>query len=156
MNKWMKWSLLGLFVLLIGFTILVFRANQYTPIDEWSTQLTKDKIEWAEAAYGYGEEKISYDIPQEEYELLIGVLNTISEDCSTRNAPKGTERTENRLAMHYDGKLWLFNCKTNGLVGLTFDDAETGAIYGCEGKVLYIDSSELYNYIVNTVCNKAS
>lgn len=135
---------------------LYFRANRYTPIDEWSSNLSEEKIDWAEAACGYGEEKISYDIPSEEYDLMINVLKTISEENSTREVPVGTGRTEYRLTLHYDGKLWLFNCKSNALVGLTFEDAETGAVYGCEGKTLYINSSDLGLWIQNTVDEKAS
>ena len=157
MKKWTKWCILLLVIVLIGFGLIYFRANRYTPIDEWSSQLTAEKIEWAEVAYGYGVEKISYEIPEEAYGVLIHALKTVKEENSTRKVPEGAERTDNRLAMRYDGKLWLFNCKNGpSLVGLTFADAETGAIYGCEGKILYITSHDLHFYILDTIEEKAS
>lgn len=157
MKTWMKWVLLLLLTGLIGSGILYFRANRYTPIDQWVSALTEEKIQWAEVAWGYGEEKISYEIPEDEYYLLIHALKTVNEENSTRKVPEGTERTDSRLALRYDGKLWLFNCKNNGyLVGLTFEDAETGAIYGCEGKTLYITSHDLSFYILDTIEEKAS
>lgn len=151
-----KWIIPVSVILAVVLGIFSFRANRYTPIDEWSSQLTQEKVEWAEVACGYGEEKISYDIPAEEYEMLLQVLKTISEDNSARKVPEGTERTDYRLALHYDGKLWLFSCKTGGFVGLTFEDAETGAVYGCEGKILYIDSPDLSRYICGLIDEKAS
>lgn len=151
-----KWIVPIALVLAAVLGIFCFRANRYTPIDDWSSQLTEDKIEWAEVAWGYGEEKISYEIPPQEYYLLLYALKNVTEENSTRKVPDGTERTEGRLAMYYDGKLWLFNCKSNGLVGLTFEDAETGAIYGCEGGTLYIRSHDLHFYIMDTIEEKAS
>lgn len=154
--KKLKWIIPVVAALLLIAAGLYFRANRYTPIDEWSGSLSEEKIEWAQLAYGYGEERLSYDIPSGEYDLLLDLLKTVSEEHSVRKAPEGTKRTEYRLALRYDGKLWLFSCKTNGLVCLTFEDAETGAIYGCEGKSLYIDSPDLSFYIRNTVDEKAS
>ena len=83
-------------------------------------------------------------------------MKTVREENASRTIPKGTERTQARLTLHYDGKLWLFHCKENGYIGLTFEDGETGAVYGCEGKTLYITSYDLSCYILDTIEEKAA
>lgn len=144
-----------LLVVAIAVSLSVFWASRYTKIDDWSGALTAEHVEWAEISRGYGLEKISYTVPAEEYAGLVTVLKTVTEQNSTRKIPDNSERNEHNLAFYYEGKLWLFQCRENGCVSLTFEDAETGAQYGCEGKLLYINSPELWNYIMDTVNTNA-
>lgn len=144
-----------LLVVAVAVAAMVFWNSRYTPIDAWSAALTAENVEWAAVSRGYGIEKISYDVPTEEYGDTITVLKTVTEKNSTRKAPENSERNEHNLAFYYEGRLWLFQCRENGCVSLTFEDAETGALYGCEGKLLYINSPELWNYIMDTVNTKA-
>lgn len=135
--------------------ILFSHGSRHAKIDEWSGALTADKVAWAEVAADYGIHKQSYDLAPEEYAALVELLRTVTEENSARKSPASGERIDYRLSLHADGKLWLFHCRNDGLVALTFNDPETGAYFGCEGKLLYIDSPALWEYIVDTVDSKA-
>ncbi len=143
-------------VIVLAVTVFIWWNNRYTKIDEWSGRLTPWQVEWVEVSRGYGVDKISYTVPAGEYDQVVAVLGTVRESVSTRKYPEDAgDRNEHNMAFFSDGKLWLFQCRENGYVSLTFEDAETGAVYGCEGKLLYIHSEELWNYIVDTVNTKA-
>lgn len=137
---------------------MVFAWNhRYIPIDEWSNALTPESVESVMVSRGYGVEKISYAVPAEEYADVIAVLQTVTEESSTRKYPDAAgDRNDHNMAFFYGGKLWLFQCRETGFVSLTFADGETGARYGCEGKLLYIHSDKLWNYIMDTVNTKAN
>lgn len=137
---------------------LIFAWNhRYTPIDEWSSGLVPEAVESVTVSRGYGVEKISYPVPREEYADVIAVLKTVTEKSSSRKYPEAAgDRNDHNMAFFYGGKLWLFQCREAGYVSLTFADGETGARYGCEGKLLYIRSDGLWNYIMNTVNAKAN
>lgn len=149
-------------ILIFGFlflaaVVLVVSLPRHADIDEWSRSLTVGSIDIAEVSSGYGISKRSYGIPGEEYRALIALLRSVTEANSSRKTPNDLERIDCRLALiTTDGKLWLFHCYENGLLGLMFHDPETGAYFGCEGNLLYIKSPELWSYIVNTVNEKAT
>lgn len=145
----------GLLVLLLCLSGVFLLTPSHAPIDQWSSSLTEGAIEIAEVASDYGIAARRYAIPQEEYRTLVALLRSVTEANSSRKPPKDLERIDCRLALHCNGKLWLFHCYENELLGLMFHDAETGAYYGCEGKLLYIDSPLLWEYIVNTAAQKA-
>jgi len=149
-------------ILIFGFlflaaVVLLVSLPRHAGIDEWSSGLTEGSIDIAEVSSGYGIDKRSHVIPKEEYRALVALLRTVTEPNSSRKAPKDLERIDCRLALiTTDGKLWLFHCYENDLLGLMFHDPETGAYFGCEGTLLYIHSPELWSYIVNTVKEKAT
>lgn len=155
MTRKNRWLALLLLLLLFAAGIFLILQDQHARIDEWSASLNGNKIEIAEVASDYGIRKRSYVIPPEEYGALVALLRTVTEANSSRKYPEGSSRIDYRLALHYDGKLWLFHCYEGGILGLTFQDRETGAYYGREGTLLYIESPELWTYIVNTVDNNA-
>lgn len=142
---------------LILVAVIVFFATgkKHASIQEWSGKLSQEKVEWAVVSNGYGIEKISYMIPQEEYEELVDLLKTIREKQCSRNLEDAGMRNDCNLAVYTDGKLWLFHCRDNGLVSLTFADEETSAYFGCENTPLYIDNPQLWDYIMTTVEAKA-
>ena len=118
--------------------------------------MTPWQVEGVEVSRGYGVEKISCTVPADEYDQVVAVLGTVRESVCTRQYPEEAgDRNETNMAFFTDGKLWLFQCRENGYVSLTFEDAKTGAVYGCEGKLLYIHSEALWNYIMDTVNTKA-
>jgi len=133
------------------FCIRCIREHRHAEIDEWSQSLSTLSVGYAQAAKGYGTEKIAYNIPAYEYDALIEVLKTVTEDNCSRTEHLNELESEHRLGLQYNGRLWLFKCREEGWVSLTFADVETGAYYGCKGSLLYIDSPELWNYIVDTV-----
>ena len=155
MNRKMLTLFLTVLLLLCYGGLLLFLQNKHAHIDEWSASLEEGRIDTAEVASDYGIAKRSYEIPPEEYRALVALLRTVVETNSSRKPPKDAERIDYRLALHYGGKLWLFHCYENDLLGLMFHDQETGAYYGCEGSLLYIKSPALWEYIVNTVNEKA-
>ena len=146
------------FVVLVVTLILavgVVLENRHAKIDEWSSSLTIEKIDWAEVSREYGTEKISYVLSEEDYTQLLPLLRSVKESiCSRRESYRRMEEGY-RLALFYEEKLWLLKCCQQEVVSLMFEDAETGAYYGCEGKLLYIHSPELWRYIVDTVEKKA-
>ena len=149
--KHRKWLWTAGILLLLLTACICFLYPRYTPIDQWSSSLTEGGIDIAEVASDYGTAARRYEIHREEYPALVALLRTVTEANSSRKAPKELQRTDHRLALHYEGKLWLFHCYEGGTLGLMFHDAETGARFGCEGKLLYIRSPELWEYIVSTV-----
>lgn len=155
---WKKWKVFCFCLVLITAAACLLDAwnHRYTEIDEWSGSLTPWQVEWVEVSRGYGVEKISYTVPEEEYTQVVAVLGNVRESVCTRKYPEAAgNRNEHNMAFFSEGKLWLFQCREKGYVSLTFEDGETGAIYGCEGKQLYIHSEELWNYIMDTVNTKA-
>lgn len=137
------------------FCIHCVRTHRHADIDEWSQSLSVLAVGYAQVAKGYGTEKVAYNIPAYEYNELIEVLKTVTEDNCSRTEHVNELESDHRLGLQYKGRLWLFKCREEGWVSLTFADVETGAYYGCKGDLLYIDSPELWNYIVDTVDAKA-
>lgn len=129
--------------------------NRHAPIDEWSSTLAPESIEWAEAAEGFGIEEKNYAFTSDEFPMLAELLSQINEQNSRRKYPEGAEKIEYRLAVFADGKLWLFHCYTNNIVALTFNDPETAAYFGCEGSLLYIEHEALWQLIADTVEQRA-
>ena len=132
-----------------------WQNNRHAKIDEWSGAVREEGFDWAEAASGYGVEKISYTFSQEDYTALTELLHGVTEDNSTRKRPDDAEQIDCRLSLSYEGKLWLFHCQSNGMVSITFEDPETGAYYGCEGSLLYVNVPKLHQFILDTVDTKA-
>ena len=134
------------------FCIRCIREHQHAAIDEWSSDLTALAVEYAEMAKGYGVEKEACQIEPYEYDELLEVLErTVTEDNSSRSERAARLESGHRLALQYQGRLWLFQCCEGNVVSLTFEYVETGAYYGCENGSLYLSSPELWNYIVDTV-----
>lgn len=141
--------------LAVVIAVVTCQMNDYTKIDEWSSALTAEKFDWAEASRGYGVEKESYSLTEEDFETLAELLHDVTEKNCTRKYPKDSERIDYRLSFSYDGKLWLLHCLSNGMIDINFEDLETAAYYGCEDSQLYLYSPNLYNYILDTIDNKA-
>jgi len=135
--------------------IVVWESNKYTKIDEWSSGLTADGFQWAEASSGYAGEKVSYSLNGEDFEILSELLHEVTEKNCTRKYPRDSERIDYRLSFEYEGKLWLFHFLSNGMIDINFEDLETAAYYGCDDSQLYVNSPDLYNYILDTVNSKA-
>ncbi|MBQ7094228.1 MAG: hypothetical protein IJN84_06915, partial [Clostridia bacterium] len=69
--------------------------------------------------------------------------------------PQSENKDGYMMALYRDEKLWLFKALADGSVGLMFEDAETGAMYDCEGSLLRIESEALWNYIVKVTDERA-
>lgn len=123
---------------------------------EWTESLTAEDIQLAEVSKAYGIEKTSYILTVSEYQSLCSMLNGITEnDCSVMK-PKGSNEDGYRMALYRADKLWLFKCLSDGTIGLMFNDAETGAYFGCEGSLLIIDCPDLWSFIVRMVDEKGT
>ena len=134
------------------FCIRCVQDHRHANIDEWSGDLTILAVEHAQAARGYGNEKVAYNIPAWEYGELLELLEkTVTEENASRAEHLARVEGDYRLALQYNGRLWVFQCCEDGWVNLGFEDVITAAYYGCKDKPLHIDSSELWNYIVDTV-----
>ena len=131
--------------------VLWYENSRHARIDEWSIAVTPEGFDWAEVSTGYGVEKRSYPLTEDDMEDLTNLLQMVTEQNCTRKTPKDAERTGYRLALMYEGKLWLFHCLTNGMIRIVFEDPETAAYYGCDDSGLYAEYENLYNYILDTV-----
>lgn len=137
------------------FCIRCLREHRHADIDEWSSDLTALAVEYVEAAKGYGIEKVACQIPAYEYAALLEILETeVTEDKVSRTETARRPDDGCRLALQYNGRLWLFKCCEDERVSLTFEYVETGAYYGCENGTMYIHSPDLWNYIVDAVETK--
>lgn len=123
---------------------------------KWTESLSVEDIQLAEVSKEYGNEKISYTIPESDYEELCTLLKAISDDDCSRKKPEGNNEDGYRLVLYRADKLWLFKCLDDGTVALMFNDEETGAYFGCEGTLLIIESQELWAFIVKTVEEKGT
>lgn len=146
-------ALIACLITAVGF--VWYQTSRHARIDEWSSSLTANKIDWAEASSGYGIEKKSHSFTDEERVTLAELLQDVTEENCTRKTHENSERIDYRLALSYEGKLWLFHCMSNGMVRIVFEDPETAAYYGCEDSKLYADTPELCSYILETVDLKA-
>ncbi|MBQ2697095.1 MAG: M56 family metallopeptidase, partial [Clostridia bacterium] len=129
-------------------------AEEGHDFSEWTATLTAEEIQWAELSRGYGVDVLSYTVPEAEYEALCTLLGGITDDQCHRRNPAGDDIDGTRLALYRRDKLWLFKCLDDGTVGLMFHDPETGAYFGSEGKLLILESPELYQFIMETVEEK--
>ena len=135
-----------------AFCIRCLRQHRHADIDAWSSDLTALAVEYAEMAKGYGVEKEACHIEPYEYDALLEMLErTVTEDNSSRSERAARLESGHRLALQYQGRLWLFQCCEENVVSLTFEYVETTAYYGCENGSLYLNSPELWSYIVDTV-----
>ena len=123
---------------------------------EWTESLTAEDIQLAEVSKAYGVEKTSYILTVSEYQSLCSMLNGIVEDDCSVMKPKGSNEDGYRMALYRADKLWLFKCLSDGTIGLMFNDAETGAYFGCEGSLLIIDCPDLWSFIVRMVDEKGT
>ncbi len=123
---------------------------------EWTESLTAEDIQLAEVSKAYGVEKMSYVLTVNEYQSLCSMLNGITEDDCSVLKPKGSNEDGYRMALYRADKLWLFKCLSDGTIGLMFNDAETGAYFGCEGSLLIIDCPDLWSFIVDIVDKKGT
>lgn len=137
------------------FGVIWYQNAQHARIDEWSIAITPEGFDWAEVSTGYGVEKKSYTLAEEDIQTLTNLLQFVTEQNCTRKIPKDAERTGSRLVLKYDGKLWQFHCLTNGMIRIVFEDPETAEYYGCDDSRLYVDDAYLYQYILDTVRIKA-
>lgn len=144
-------------VIVVAVVVLLNSNDKNIKIGEWSSNLAAGQIEWAEVSKDYGVNQVSYTIPASEYAELIAVLETVTEDVSSRKIPKDiTDKNDYRLSFMYDQEMWLFQCYDNGMISLTYEDEAKAQYYGCaEDSLLYIDSPELWEYITDTVDSKA-
>ena len=123
---------------------------------EWTESLTAEDIQLAEVSKAYGVEKTSYVLTVSDYQNLCSIINGITEDDCSVVKPKGSNEDGYRMALYREDKLWLFKCLSDGTIGLMFNDAETGAYFGCEGSLLIIDCPDLWSFIVDTVDKKGA
>lgn len=135
---------------------VVWQNNRHAKIDAWSVGITEDGFDWAEVSTGYGVEKKSYALTEEDFGVLVKLLQMVTEQNCTRRMPEDAERTGYRLVLKYEGKLWQFHCLTNGMIRIVFEDPETAEYYGCDDSRLYVNDESLYNYILDTVKSKAA
>ena len=146
--------ILGIMVFLVV-TVLVVRNNNKVKIDEWSSGLVVEKLEWAEVVKGNGSLACRYTISEDEYDELISLLKTVKADAKVGKWEEDGWLNDYSLAIQYEQKIWLFNCVDNGHITIVFDIYETAAYYGDENANLIVDCPELWDYIVNTVDTKA-
>lgn len=135
--------------------VLLYEDSRYTRIDEWSIGIQPDGFDWAEASTGYGIEKKSYILTEEDLIILTNLLQQVTEENCSRKTPKDAERIDYRLSLEYEGKLWLFQCLSNGMLRIVFEDPETAEYYGCDDSRLYLEQAGLYDFIVELVTAKA-
>ena len=122
---------------------------------EWTSSLTADNIETVTLSKYFGLEQRRYTIPKEDYRGLVNIFGSIEATDLSNDKPQSENTDGYMMALYRDEKLWLFKALADGSVGLMFEDAETGAMYDCEGSLLRIESEALWQFIKDTVDEKA-
>ncbi len=146
-------AVIGIIAALVTFT---GAKNGGQNFYEWTSSLTASDIELAEVSKFFGLEQRSYTIPEEDYQGLVNIFNGIEAKDLSNDKPQSENTDGYRMALYRDEKLWLFKALADGSVGLMFEDAETGAMYDCEGSLLRIESETLWNYIVKVTDEKTT
>lgn len=141
--------ILVLLVQLILGVIFTGAKPEYASFSEWADELVVDKMEWVQVSKGVGPEKLSYSLSEEEVEQFCRLLESIPEEKCYRRGEFVAEYEEYRIMFMYAGKDMGFKCLEDGTVQL-LPHTELPE-FTPEGKVLVIDSPELWNYIVDTV-----
>jgi beta-lactamase regulating signal transducer with metallopeptidase domain len=130
-------------------------GNKPASFADWTASITKDEIEIASVSGRDGENDVSAVLTDDMLDKLVGILNGITEDAcavSDDNDNKPVVYYDNdHLIIRRDGKNWVFQNFSDGSVRVLFNDAETGAVYGSEGKLLIIDCPALYEFISSTI-----
>lgn len=145
-------AVIGIIAALVTFT---GAKNGGQNFYEWTSSLTASDIELAEVSKFFGLEQRSYTIPKEDYQGLVNIFSGIEAKDLSNDKPQSENTDGYRMALYRDEKLWLFKALADGSVGLMFEDAETGAMYDCEGSLLMIESEALWQFIKDTVDEKA-
>ncbi|MBQ6933451.1 MAG: M56 family metallopeptidase [Clostridia bacterium] len=145
-------AVIGIIAALVTFT---GAKNDGQNFYEWTSSLTTDDIELVTVSKFFGLEQRRYTIPKEDYQGLVNIFNGIKAKDLSNDKPQSENKDGYMMALYRDEKLWLFKALADGSVGLMFEDAETGAIYDCEGSLLVIESETLWQFIKNTVDEKA-
>ena len=138
-------------ILLVLVAVFCFFRPRYAHFTDWSATLTAEQIQQAHFAKNYGVEKISYDSPESEYPTIVTLLKSVTEAQCSREKAFSTVDEDYRLALFFQNKLWLFKCREDKTVSLTFEDQETAKAYGCANKSLIIRNEDLWNYIITIV-----
>ena len=125
---------------------------QYASFSEWADTLNPEELQYFEFLKGNASEKRYYLPTNEEFAQFCELLQSIpEEDCYRR---------KETVDVYEDYMVW-FLCGENEVLLKCLED-ETVLYVGStempefapEGKVLIIDSPELWNYIVDTVDEK--
>ncbi len=125
---------------------------QYASFSEWADTLNPEELQYFEVLKGKASEKRYYLPTNEEFAQFCELLQSIpEEDCYRR---------KETVDVYEDYVVW-FLCGENEVLLKCLED-ETVLYVGStempefapEGKVLIIDSPELWNYIVDTVDEK--
>ena len=146
-------AVIGIIAALVTFT---GAKNGGQNFYEWTSSLTSSDIELVTVSKFFGLEQRSYTIPEEDYQGLVNIFNGIEAKDLSNDKPQSENADGYMMALYRDEKLWLFKALADGSVGLMFEDAETGAMYDCEGSLLRIESEALWNYIVKVTDEKAT
>ena len=145
-------AVIGIIAALVTFT---GAKNGGQNFYEWTSSLTSSDIELVTVSKFFGLEQRSYTIPEEDYQGLVNIFNGIEAKDLSNDKPQSENADGYMMALYRDEKLWLFKALADGSVGLMFEDAETGAMYDCEGSLLRIESEALWQFIKDTVDEKA-
>jgi hypothetical protein len=129
--------------------------NKQAKFFQWSSNLVVEKMEFAEVNKRDDTGIWSYEISTDEYNELVSLLKTVEKDTKKRKV-EDASYNDYYLAFQYEQKTWILNCMTDGSMRVVFDTLETAEYYGYDKKSLFIDSPELWEYILNTVDSKAS
>lgn len=138
-------------ILLLAVALFFFTRPRYASFSDWAATLTAEQIQQAHFAKNYGVEKISYDSPESEFPTIVTLLKSVAEAQCSREKAFSTVDEDYRLALFAQNKLWLFKCREDKTISLTFEDQETAKAYGCTNKSLIIRNEALWNYIITTV-----
>lgn len=119
---------------------------QYASFSEWAETLNPEEIEYFEVSKGYASEKKYYLPTDEEFAQFCKLLQSIpEEDCYRRRESVG----------QYEAYSLHFMCGENEALLKPLEDKTVWFAGSTEmpdfapaGKVLIIDSPELWNYIV--------
>ena len=116
----------------------------YESFEEWADGIEVDLIQWAQVSKGYAKEQVYYALSAEEIAQIVPTLQSIPEEKCYRRVNRYDTLKESRLVFMYAGLDMIFICQEDGTVLLLQD---TELPFAPEGKVLIIDSPELYEYI---------
>lgn len=127
---------------------------QYESFSEWVETLKVDEFDTFHLAKGYGNDEIRYQATKEDFVEFLELLKAVPEEKCYRRDQSATEYEDYRMGFHLADSELLLLCLEDKTLRCVW--ASYMPEFAPKGKKLIIDSSELWNYIVDTVNEKGT
>lgn len=137
-------------VIVLFFVVLFF--NVYTPkavFASWLKNVTAEDIDFAAVYNNSGEAQTMHELSTEDVVQLVDLLHALKSDTVKHTKEKPTA-SDYYLFCRIGEQEFMFRCVETAMIQMVFD-RETATQMEPNGKSCWIDSTELYNFIIDYI-----